>query len=249
MHISERGLTLIEEFEGGRSADGLFHAYLDTVAQPHIWTIGFGQTHNVHQGMTWTLRQALDDLARTLAQDGYEAAVNGLGVSLNQNQFDALCSFVYNVGPGGVAASTTVGRELRARNWRAAADALLAWDVAGGVHVPGLLRRRQAERVLFLTPFAASDPDARYRLFDNRKRSIIRGRTERDVVKRYDVLRAMQTKTKHPHRVELALLRVQLGVLERRLENVLKRQTGKISPDLSWRLKELRARRQGKRQV
>jgi hypothetical protein len=49
----------------------------------------------------------------------------------------------------------TVGRELRAKHWSAAADALLAWDKAGGVRVAGLARRREAERALFL---AADDP-------------------------------------------------------------------------------------------
>lgn len=80
----------------------------------------------------------------------YGAAVNALRLPLNQNQFDALVSFVYNVGPGGVAPSTQVGKHLRAHDWKAAADALLAWDKAGGHALPGLTRRRQAERALFL---------------------------------------------------------------------------------------------------
>lgn len=95
----------------------------------------------------------------------------------------------------------------------------------------------------------APDPDARYDLFDNRKRSIIGRRTEKDVVQRYDRLRATQTHTKHPHRAALILLRVQLGALARRLAKVIQGEHGKTRPTQAWRLRELRDRQQGKRLV
>ncbi len=77
--------------------------------------------------------------------------VNWLTVSLNQNQFDALCDFVYNEGSGHFASSTLL-KLLNQGDYQGAADQFLVWDVAGGKVEPGLLARRQQERALFLTP-------------------------------------------------------------------------------------------------
>ncbi|HST54738.1 MAG TPA: lysozyme [Solirubrobacteraceae bacterium] len=147
MKVSVAGVVLVKSFEGF-----VGHPYRDAVG---VWTIGYGHTEGVHQGsQPLTAAQA----ARLLQQDldkRYAPAVNALRVSLSQHQFDALVSFVYNVGPGGVGADTGVGRALRARSWRAAADHLLDWDKAGGRVLEGLRRRRVAERAMFL---AQDDP-------------------------------------------------------------------------------------------
>jgi len=92
------------------------------------------------------------------------------------------------------------------------------------------------------------DPDARYGLFDNVKRSLINGTTERATVREYDRWRAMQTTTKHPHRVRLALLRARLRLLYRRLDRVM---AGEKTPtaNQAWRLRELRDRMNGMRLV
>jgi len=144
MRTSEAGVSLIKEFEGfpfgGRP-------YQDMV---RVWTIGYGHTEGVGpHSPRLTIEQAsdllLDDLNRK-----YAPHVAQLGVELEQNQFDALVSFVYNCGPGAIG-DTRVGRSLRARQYDAAADALLAWNKAGRQVVPGLVRRRQAERALFLS--------------------------------------------------------------------------------------------------
>lgn len=169
MKLSPAGTALIAEFEGFRS-----RPYRDAVG---VWTIGYGSTKGVGpHSPPVTRAQAASRLMREVDAT-YGAAVNALGVPLNQHQFDALTSFTYNVGPGGVAASTQVGKRLRARDWRGAADALLAWDKAGGRTLAGLTRRRQAERALFLT--ATIDPLAGYtpaekrwiREYDQLKRS------------------------------------------------------------------------------
>ena len=79
------------------------------------------------------------------------------GVNFNQNQFDALCSFVWNLGAGSM--EWDVGRYCRAGQFLAAGNAMLQYCHAGGVALPGLVRRRQEERVLFLTPVPApTDP-------------------------------------------------------------------------------------------
>jgi len=145
MKVGAAGLTLIKEFEGfpfgGRP-------YQDLVK---VWTIGYGHTEGVGPGSAQlTQQQALDLLAKDLDRI-YAPPVAALDLPLNQNQFDAIVSFVYNCGPGAVSSKTTIGKKLRAHDWSAAADALLAWDKAGGKTIAGLTRRRKAERALFLT--------------------------------------------------------------------------------------------------
>jgi GH24 family phage-related lysozyme (muramidase) len=159
MRLSQAGAHLIESFEGF-----VPHPYRDAVG---VWTIGFGSTKGVGPNSPRvTIAEAEARLMREVDAE-YGAVINALGLPLSQYQFDALVSFVYNVGTGGVSASTQVGRALRARNWQAAADHLLDWDKAGGRRLAGLTRRRHAERDLFLrTP--AVDPLDGYRADEQR---------------------------------------------------------------------------------
>ena len=148
MRLSDRGATLIANFEGFRS-----HPYRDAVGVP---TIGYGSTRGVTMSSPPVTRaQALARLKRE-ANATYGAAVDRLNrehkLGLNQNQFDALTSFTYNVGPGGIGPDTGIGRALRRKQWRVAADELLEWNRAGGRVLEGLTRRRREERKLFLTP-------------------------------------------------------------------------------------------------
>ncbi len=154
MKLSQAGAHLIEEFEGFSAKP-----YRDPVG---VWTIGYGSTKGVGPGSPHVTRaQAEARLMREVDAE-YGAAVNALGVRLTQGQFDALTSFVYNVGPGGIAASTGIGRALRGGEMRRAADELLKWDKGGGRRLAGLTRRRQAERKLFLTA-VQTDPLDGYR--------------------------------------------------------------------------------------
>jgi lysozyme len=148
MNTGAAGIALIKEFEGfpfgGRP-------YRDPVG---VWTIGYGHTEGVGpHSPRLTERQASELLERDLKKR-YEPHVERLPVAtlLNQNQFDALVSFVYNLGPGAIAPDTGIGRALRAKQWHRAADEMLRWDKAGGQVLAGLTRRRQAERKLFLNP-------------------------------------------------------------------------------------------------
>lgn len=147
MRTGPAGIALIKSFEGLR-----LEAYKDIVG---VWTIGYGHTGDVEPGQRITKAQAHDLLAADLVPR--EAAVGRLSsVSLNQNEFDALVSFVYNLGEDAFRRSS-LRRELNANNRQAAADWFLAWDKArvGGklVRVKGLSNRRAAERELFLKPF------------------------------------------------------------------------------------------------
>ena len=74
-----------------------------------------------------------------------ENAVNGLGVPLNQNQFDALVSFTYNLGPGWTVQKTGIRDALRARRYKDVPREMKKWVKAGGRTLPGLVRRRNAE--------------------------------------------------------------------------------------------------------
>lgn len=148
MQLGDAGLRLIAEFEGFRS-----HPYLDVVGIP---TIGYGNTYYPDTGRRVTLadapvteREAADMLLATLARyvDGIDRYAQ---VPLTQNQFDALVSWAYNVGLEGARTSTLM-RKLNEGDYVGAADQLMRWNKAGGREVPGLTRRRAAERALFLT--------------------------------------------------------------------------------------------------
>lgn len=148
MRISEKGLAMIEKFEGcllkaSNKLDG-------------VWTIGYGQTgryygKRVRKGMTTTKALAHAWL-RDHSIKTYETAVaKAVKVPINQNQFDALVSFTYNVGVGALKQSTAL-RKLNAGDYAGAADALTMWTKFKGKVLAGLVRRRKEERALFLTP-------------------------------------------------------------------------------------------------
>jgi lysozyme len=148
MNAGPACLALIKEFEGfpfgGRP-------YRDPIAG--VWTIGYGHTEGVGpHSARLTERQASELLERDL-REKYEPFVEALPTAhlLSQHQFDALVTFVYNVGGGAIGSDTGIGRALRASQWHRAADELLRWDKYNGRPILGLTRRRQAERKLFLS--------------------------------------------------------------------------------------------------
>lgn len=141
MHISENGLRLIEGFEGFSSKP-----YFDRFGG--VWTRGFGETEGIGPNSPHITRAQGEANLKRLIEQRYEPAVRGLGVQLNQNQWDALCSFVWNLGTG--IFTGDLRHELQTRQFKAAADRMLAYDHAGGVVLEGLRRRRQEEMALFL---------------------------------------------------------------------------------------------------
>ena len=142
MQISQDGINLIKGFEGCR-----YTAYQDSAG---VWTIGYGHTAKVFEGMRITPDEAMQYLTEDLIE--YENYVSHyVTVPLTQHQFDALVSFTYNLGPGTLARSDLLA-VLNAGQYDNAADMFTEYDQAGGEEVPGLRRRRQAERDLFLTP-------------------------------------------------------------------------------------------------
>lgn len=140
--VNEAGVRLVQEFEGCR-----LEAYRCPAGIP---TIGYGATGpDIRMGMVWTQEQAdarlVEDLARFA--DGVERLVE---VDLSDNQFAAIASFAFNVGLGALRDSTLL-RKLNAGDYLGAADQLPRWNKGGGRVLPGLTRRRAAERDLFLS--------------------------------------------------------------------------------------------------
>lgn len=147
MKTSDNGVDLIKRFEGLE-----LQAYQDIAG---IWTIGYGHTGpDVQPGMRISEREA-EELLKNDLRPREEAVTRLVSVSLNQNEFDSLVSFVYNVGIEAFRKSTARKR-LNANNRIGAAEALTWWNKAtvSGVlrEVTGLTRRRASERALFLSP-------------------------------------------------------------------------------------------------
>lgn len=142
MTTSINGFSLIKQFEGFRE-----HAYRDVVG---VWTIGYGFTAGVQPGQHMTPAQADARLGTELLR--YEDAVRrACTVEPNQNQFDALVCFAWNVGTAGMAGSTVIKAHNRG-DFQSAARAFGLWNKAGGKVWPGLTRRRAAESALYLKP-------------------------------------------------------------------------------------------------
>ncbi|MEM1369158.1 MAG: lysozyme [Cyanobacteria bacterium P01_H01_bin.15] len=143
--INDAGLALIKHFEGRE-----LHAYQDSVG---VWTIGYGHTSaagppQVRAGMTISEQEAEDILRQDLGL--FEGGVRDrVKVSMNSNQFSALVAFSFNVGLGALGNSTLL-RKLNGGDYQGAGEEFLRWVKAGGATLPGLVRRRDAERALFL---------------------------------------------------------------------------------------------------
>jgi lysozyme len=139
MNTSQNGIDLIKHFEGCE-----LYAYKCPAG---VWTIGYGHTKDVEPGMQITEDDAHNMLVEELNE--YETYVNTLvSVPLNQNQFDALVSWVYNLGGGNLKASTLL-KVLNSGDYEGVPAQIMRWNKAGGKVLEGLTRRRQAEADLF----------------------------------------------------------------------------------------------------
>jgi lysozyme len=143
MQISANGINLIKSFEGF-----VPKAYQDIVG---VWTIGYGTTKidgkRVTPGMSVTEEEATNYLITDVRY--FEDVINRLvKVMINQNQFDALVSFVYNLGETNFAKSTLL-KKINSLDFAGAQAEFIKWNKAGGKVVSGLTRRREAEARLF----------------------------------------------------------------------------------------------------
>lgn len=143
MEPSENAITLVKGFEGLRLV-----AYPDPGTGGAPYTIGYGHTDGVVEGQRITEVQANAWLLDDLRAAG-RAVAELVTWPINQNQFDALTSFVFNVGRTAFAGSTML-RLLNSGDLYGAAGQFQHWRYAGGKVLPGLVQRRKAEHALFV---------------------------------------------------------------------------------------------------
>lgn len=139
---SPRCIELIKTFEGFSAVPYLCPA--------KVWTIGYGTTNGItSQTPPVSEQEATELLRRDLVK--FERSVRKLiTFEINQNQFDALVSFIYNLG-GGALQRSTLRSKLNRGDIYSASDEFLKWTRAGGRILKGLVKRRLAERELFLS--------------------------------------------------------------------------------------------------
>lgn len=137
MRTSDAGLNLIKKYEG---------CHLTAYKCPSgVWTIGYGHTHNVTQGMTITQAQADDFLRSDLQNAEKYVDVYAPIYRLTQLQFDALVSFTYNCGAGNLKKLVNGGM----RSIREISEALPSYNKSRGVVLKGLVNRRYEEKAMF----------------------------------------------------------------------------------------------------
>lgn len=142
MRTSERGKELIKSFEGLR-----LQSYQCLAG---IWTIGYGHTKNVSRDDVITRETAEHYFNESILQKE-QIVKKFVTVSLNQQQFDALVSFVFNLGEGNFRRSTLL-QKINQNDFAGASQEFKRWIYANGKQAPGLLRRRKAEEQLFSQP-------------------------------------------------------------------------------------------------
>ena len=145
-HINERGIQIVKSFEGISTKPYLCPA--------SVWTVGYGATVGSDgrpidpdmEPISEAEAEAL--LVRDLeSSEGWVSRL--IKTALTENQYSALVSFTFNVGAGALQRST-LRMKLNRSEYQGAADEFPKWRIAGGRILAGLVRRRAAERILFL---------------------------------------------------------------------------------------------------
>lgn len=140
MSVTQYAAPLIKEFEGCK-----LKAYK---CPADVWTIGYGHTgKDVTSGLTWTQDQADEALAKDI-ETALTQVQSVVKYRLSDKQLAALVSFVFNLGIGNFSRSSLLKR-INDGDLAGAQRELGKWTYAGGKHLPGLARRREAEAKLF----------------------------------------------------------------------------------------------------
>lgn len=140
-HISDRGISVITYYEG---------CYLEAYWDPYgkVWTIGYGHTNGVYEGMVITKEQAIEFLKEDclVAEKGIKDYVTR---ELKQYEFDALVSFLFNVGEYTLLNDKTLRGYVNDGNSQGVYDRLQEYVHGGGQVLPGLVKRRKTEGELY----------------------------------------------------------------------------------------------------
>jgi lysozyme len=154
VNINQATINLVKEFEGCK-----LEAYQDIVG---VWTIGYGTTEGAGLGVVPKPGMKItQEEAELLLMSGLKKFADQIKPKfmrqVNDNQFGALLSLAYNIGPYAFSRSSAL-HMVNDGQFIQAADAIRLWNKAGGQVNKGLVRRREAERKLFLTPtFTVAD--------------------------------------------------------------------------------------------
>lgn len=140
MTTSNRGKQLIKDFEGLR-----LKAYRCPAG---VATIGWGHTKGVNMGQKITEAEAEDMLVEDIAP--IERLLNVLGINFRQEQFDALVSWIFNLGAGNFTNSTLCKRIMLGAADEEITDQIVKWTYSSGKQLVGLMKRRVAEANMFL---------------------------------------------------------------------------------------------------
>ena len=154
MNINKATIDLVKDFEGCKLT-----AYRDPIG---VWTIGYGTTARAGLGIIPTAGMTITQAeADQLLADGLNKFADQIrpmiNAGLNDNQFGACVSLAYNIGAHAFGTSSAL-KHINAGDYDKAANAILLWNKAGGKVLKGLVRRREAERKLFLTPVFEQAP-------------------------------------------------------------------------------------------
>ena len=139
MKISQEGIALIKVFEGCK-----LESYLCAAG---VWTIGYGHTKMVEEGQEITQEEA-DNILLNDLEIYEEAVLKAVEVPLHQHQFDALVSWTFNLGGANLNASTML-KVINKGEYEDVPAQIKRWNKAGGKVLQGLIRRREAEALLF----------------------------------------------------------------------------------------------------
>lgn len=112
-----------------------------------IWTIGYGHTAHVRPGDTITQNQANELLEKDIRR--FEQYLDGLALGISQNQYDALISFIFNIGTDAFSKSTMLRKIKSNPNDPSIAAEFRRWIYSQGKVLPGLQRRREEELKLY----------------------------------------------------------------------------------------------------
>jgi len=146
MKTNKAGIDLIKKWEGCKLT-----AYL---CPANIPTIGVGTTKGITRADVGKKTITMAEAERLLMEDlgRFEADVSKyVTAPLNENQFSAIVSLVYNIGPGAFA-NSTIRSMLNAKDFKGAAEQFARWNKGGGKVLKGLVGRRADEKALFLKP-------------------------------------------------------------------------------------------------
>lgn len=142
MSVSDVGVNLVKQFEGL-----YLKAYQDVVG---VWTIGYGHTKGVYNGQVLSGEREAHNILKQDLDSHMVVPKQDITVDLNQNQYDALCSFAFNLGSHIFRNNRNLLDAINSGNWNEASRIMNLFVNAGGRPYNGLIRRRKAETDLML---------------------------------------------------------------------------------------------------